>query len=112
MNIVKTGYSIAATIEPTDTICVKAIKTSANTKQIRPICQFAVSSTPSDVAIPFPPLNLKNTGKVCPITTNSPASCTSNAVSKLFQMFPINFAINIDITPFRISQTKVKAAAF
>ena len=34
MNIVSTGYSIAAAIEPTDTICVNIIKTSANTKQI------------------------------------------------------------------------------
>ena len=27
-----------------------------------------------DVATPFPPLNLKNTGKVCPNTTNIPAN--------------------------------------
>ena len=64
MNTVSTGNSIAAAIEPNDTNLVNAISISANTKQINPICQFVINSTPKDVATPFPPLNLKNTGKV------------------------------------------------
>ena len=52
MNNVKTGNSIAAPHEPNDTILVNAINTSANTKQINPICQLLISSTPSDVATP------------------------------------------------------------
>jgi hypothetical protein len=63
MNTVSTGNSIAAAIEPNDTNLVNAININANTKQINPICQFVINSTPRDVATPFPPLNLKNTGK-------------------------------------------------
>ena len=74
MNSVRTGYSIAAAIEPTETICVNAINIRAKTKQIKPICQFDIIKTPSDVATPFPPLNLKNIGKVCPKITATPAT--------------------------------------
>ena len=56
-----------------DTILVNAIKIKANTKQINPIFQLLISKIPNDVATPFPPLNLKNIGKVCPITTAIPA---------------------------------------
>ena len=31
-------------------------------------------NTPMVVAIPFPPLNLRNTGNICPTTTASPAT--------------------------------------
>ena len=56
MNNVKTGNKTAAAHDPKDTILVNAIKTTANTKQINPICQLLISKTPSDVATPFPPL--------------------------------------------------------
>ena len=74
INNTSTGNSIAAPTDPIDTIFVNAINTNANTKQINPICQFVTSSTPNDVATPFPPLNPKNIGNVCPTTTAIPAS--------------------------------------
>ena len=81
MNIVSTGNSIAADTEPSETNLVNAINSKANTKHIKPICQFIINNTPRDVATPFPPLKLKNIGNVCPRTTASPAYCTSNAPS-------------------------------
>ena len=76
MNKVNTGNRIAAEIEPSETIFVTAISASANIKQIKPICQFIIIRTPKDVATPFPPLNSKNIGNVCPITTATAAICT------------------------------------
>ncbi len=63
------------------------ISTNANTRHINPICQFVINKIPNDVATPFPPLNPKNTGKVCPITTVIPAICTSNPLSALCTNF-------------------------
>ena len=103
MNNVKTGNSTAAPHEPNDTILVNTINTSANTKQINPICQLLISNTPSDVATPFPPLKPKNIGNVCPITTAIPAICKSNSLSKFFTMFPTIIAITIETTTFKIS---------
>ena len=73
MKIHNTGNNIAADIDPNDTILETAIINNANTKQINPILQFIIKSTPNDVATPFPPLNLKNIGNVCPKTTITPA---------------------------------------
>ena len=112
MNNVKTGNKTAAAHDPKDTILVNAIKTTANTKQINPICQLLISKTPSDVATPFPPLNPKNIGNVCPKTTAIPAICKSNSLSKFFAIFPTIIAITIEITPFKISHINVIAAAF
>jgi len=89
MNNVKTGNKTAAAHDPKDTILVNTIKTTANTKQINPICQLLISKTPSDVATPFPPLNPKNIGNVCPKTTATPAICTNNPLSASFTKFPI-----------------------
>ena len=89
MNNTSTGNKIAAAIEPTETILVNAIRMSANTKQINPICQFVISKTPSAVATPFPPLKRKNTGKVCPNITNTPANCINKALSKPEKIFPV-----------------------
>ena len=100
MNITRTGNNTAAAIEPTDTILVNAINSNANTKHIKPICQFIIKSTPSEVAIPLPPLNLKKTGKVCPIITNTPASCTNKALSKSLIITPASNAIRTATTPF------------
>ena len=111
-NSINTGYNIAAPTEPNDTILVKNINTNANTKHINPTCQSTISNTPNDVATPFPPLNLKNTGKVCPITANKPAICASNAVSVVSLKFPNTTAIATAITPFKISHIKVIIAAF
>ncbi len=61
---------MAAPQEPNDTILVKAINTKANTKQIKPIFQLLINNIPNEVATPFPPLNPKKIGKVCPITTD------------------------------------------
>ena len=111
INKTSIGNNIAALIEPSETILVSAINTSPKTKQISPICQFVVSNTPTAVATPLPPLNLKNTGNVCPIITNIPASCISNGVLAPLAIFPISNASNIATTPFNISQTNVIAAA-
>lgn len=59
INKTSIGNNIAALIEPSETILVSAINTSPKTKQISPICQFVVSNTPTAVATPLPPLNLK-----------------------------------------------------
>ena len=94
------------------TILVIAIRTKAKTKHISPICQFVISNIPNDVAIPFPPLNPKNIGKVCPTTTKIPASCTNKALSTFCTIFPTSKAIPIATTPFKISQISVISAAF
>ena len=107
-----TGNKIPADIEPTETILVSAIRINANTKHINPICQFIVNRTPNDVAIPFPPLNPKKIGNVCPISTNIPAICTNKALSRFLMIFPAKKAIKIDTTPFNMSQIRVIAAAF
>ena len=112
MNTVSTGNSIAAAIEPNDTNLVNAININANTKQINPICQFVINSTPRDVATPFPPLNLKNTGKVWPNTTNIPANWTNKLESVSFTIFPAIKATKTANTPFKQSHKSVKAAAF
>lgn len=65
---------MAAIIDPKETILVTAIMTKANTKQINPICQLQINRTPKAVATPFPPLNPKKIGKVCPSTTAPAAS--------------------------------------
>ena len=105
MNTVSTGNSIAAAIEPNDTNLVNAININANTKQINPICQFVINSTPRDVATPFPPLNPKNIGNVCPKTTAIPASCTNKALSVFFAIFPTIIANNIATADFMIHST-------
>ena len=113
-NIHNTGNNTAAEIDPNETILVTIIITKANTKQISPNLQLIVRRTPSDVATPLPPLNLKNTGKVCPITTRIPAIWQSIAwiFESAFIIFPIKKAINIATTPFKTSQSNVRAAAF
>ena len=84
----------------------------ATIKQIKPISQFDIIKTPSEVATPLPPLNPKNTGKVWPITTDIPANWTSNALLSILNIYAINNAILIAITPFKMSHTSVMAAAF
>ena len=105
MNNTNTGKSIAAPTDPNDTILLSAISTSANTKHINPICQFVIKSTPKDVATPFPPLNPKNIGNVCPKTTAIPASCTNKALSVFFAIFPTIIANNIATADFMIHST-------
>ena len=73
MNNVNTGNKTAAAHDPTDTILVKAINNTPNTKQINPICQLLIIKIHKEVATPFPPLNPKNIGNVCPSTTAIPA---------------------------------------
>ena len=107
MNNTNTGKSIAAPTDPNDTILLSAISTSANTKHINPICQFVIKSTPKDVATPFPPLNPKNIGNVCPKTTAIPASCTNKALSVFFAIFPTIIANNIATANFLIRSTLV-----
>ena len=107
MNNTNTGKSIAAPTDPNDTILLSAINTSANTKHINPICQFVIKSTPKDVATPFPPLNPKNIGNVCPKTTAIPASCTNKALSVFFAIFPTIIANNIATANFLIRSTLV-----
>ena len=97
---------------PIDTIFVNAIKISANTKQINPIFQFVISNTPNEVATPFPPLNPKNTGNVCPTTTKIPAICTNNALSEFLAIAPTKIAKSIATTPFNVSHKRVQIAAF
>ena len=105
MNNTNTGKSIAAPTDPNDTILLSAISTSANTKHINPICQFVIKSTPKDVATPFPPLNPKNIGNVCPKTTAIPASCTNKALSVFFAIFPTIIANNIATADFMLHST-------
>ena len=95
-----------------DTIFVNTIKIKANTKQINPIFQLLINKIPNDVATPFPPLNPKNIGKVCPITTAIPAICNNNSLLEPEIIFPIIIAKTIATTPFKMSHTSVKAAAF
>jgi len=111
MNIVNIANKIAADIDPNDTILVTAIKATPNIKQINPIFQFIINNIPKLVATPFPPLNPKNTGNVCPITTSMAAICANNAAFLLL-IFAINIAKSTATTPFNISQTQVNAAAF
>ena len=91
------GNKIAAQIEPSDTILDIAIIANAKTKHISPIFQLTIKSTPSDVATPFPPLNLKNIGKVWPITTSTPAVNTniSSLSTEAFVIFATSRAISI-----------------
>ena len=85
--------------------------TRAKTKQINPICQLISNNIPSDVATPFPPLNPKKIGKVCPITTAIAAICTNKALSTSLTIQPSSIAIKIATIPFKMSQIKVSAAA-
>ena len=73
INKVNIGNSTAALIDPTETILVIAIITTANTKHIRPIFQFVINKTPKAVAIPLPQKKKKKIGNVCPTTTSIPA---------------------------------------
>ena len=66
------GKLIAATIDPKETNLVMA-----NTKIKIDIANKApsvciASMIPSNVAIPFPPLNPAKTGKMCPMTAAIP----------------------------------------
>ena len=112
INNTNTGNKTAAPTDPIDTILVRTIKTNANTKQINPIFQLVINKTPNDVATPFPPLKLKNTGNVCPITTRIPAICTNNDLSEFFAIAPTIIANIIAATPFNASHKRVKTAAF
>ena len=66
INNVNTGNKIAAPTDPIDTILLIAIITIAKIRQIKPIFQFIIINTPSEVATPLPPLNSKKIGNVCP----------------------------------------------
>ena len=112
INIVSIGYKTAASIEPTDTIFVNAIIITAKIKHIKPIFQFKVIKTPSAVATPFPPLNSKNIGNVCPSIAKNPAIYSNNVSSTSVQIRPASIATTIAITPFSTSHTNVNAAAF
>ena len=112
MNNTKTGNNIAAAIEPTETILVIIININAKIKHINPIFQLTKSNTPSDVATPFPPLNPKNTGKVCPTIDAIAANCTNTSLFSYLNIFPINTAKRIATIPFKISQTRVSNATF
>ena len=59
--------------DPNDTYFETAIIKTAKTMTIKPIFQSKHKIAPRLVATPFPPLNLKNTGKICPKTTNTAA---------------------------------------
>ena len=112
INIINIANKTAAEIDPSDTILVSAINANANNKQINPIFQLIKRIIPKLVATPFPPLNSKNTGYVCPITTNSAAISTSIALLVFLNILPKRIAINIETIPFNMSQTRVKTAAF
>ena len=64
------------------------------------------------MATPFPPLNPKNTGNVCPTTTKIPAICTNNALSEFLAIAPTKIAKSIATTPFNVSHKRVQIAAF
>ena len=51
----------------TNTIIIKAAK------QVSAKTGFIASIEPKEVATPFPPLNPKNAGQLCPITTATTA---------------------------------------
>ena len=111
-NNTNTANKTAVEIEPKETIFVSAIIARANTKQISPIFQFINITIPKLVATPLPPLNLKNTGKVCPTITKNAANSTKIAGFISFTIFPTITAINTDTTPFNISHTSVSSATF
>ena len=69
VNTITIGAVIDAITEPRDTYLVITMKMTPINKQINPVGQLSTSNTPKDVATPFPPLNPKNTGKLCPKTT-------------------------------------------
>ena len=102
---------IAAEIDPNDTILVIAINDKAKIKQINPIFQLIIKIIPKLVATPLPPLNPKNIGYVCPITTNRAAISTRIALLEFLAITPTNNDINTATIPFNISHTNVSTAA-
>lgn len=63
-------------------------------------------NTPSVVATPLPPLNLRNIGNICPRTAAKATNPKPNPV------MPTNLATNTGNNPFKISPSKTKIAAF
>ena len=115
MKIQMIGNKIAPAIDPTETILVKAINTKPKIKQIKPTSQFNTNNAPIPVATPFPPLNLKKIGKVCPTIANTAATWQRIAFDPSGQtsapnMFPNNNPSKTAPTPLSKSQTKVKIA--
>jgi len=66
------GEKIATTIEETDTYLktAKIINQRENIKN--EIFKSSAKNTPIAVATPFPPLNFRKTGQICPTTTKKP----------------------------------------
>lgn len=74
----KTGAATAATIAASDEI-LKIANTHSHTKrEAVATCQESANNTPTAVATPLPPLNLRKIGNICP---NKTASATSAVIS-------------------------------
>lgn len=89
----------AARIEPKDEYLVIMTVRNQTIKQETASIGLIAKMTPKDVATPFPPLNLKNIVKICPIIAVIPTTSTNNAGKFIFM------AMNVGKNPFRVSMS-------
>ena len=65
-------------MEPSEIKRVVAIMMTAEIMEMRPATGKQAVMTPQEDATPLPPLNLKNTGQLCPMIQASPAIRTAH----------------------------------
>src|SRR2546430_15972224 len=70
------GADTTARSEPSEECLVMATTTTHTAPATAAAGQERASSAPNEVAIPFPPLNLRNTEQLCPAIAPSPPAHT------------------------------------
>ena len=105
--------SIAAPIEPKETYRVKATMITKKPRHTKAMIQLAINSTVTPVRAPFPPLNPKYTGQLCPITAPAPAAkrLTQVLASPGCAYTPSSKPTRQAMIPFNISPARTNAAA-
>lgn len=91
---------IAAKIEPKEEYLVIITVINHTVKQESASIGLIARTTPSDVATPLPPLNLKNTVKMCPKIAVIPTIRTNSAGKSNF------IAISVGRKPLKVSTSK------
>ena len=94
----------AAVIEPRDIFLDTPATITAIRAAAKVLGQLIAMAAPIKVATPLPPLNLKITGYICPITT----AANANIAPRLLNL---PCAIVTATRPLSISITRVQAAA-
>lgn len=106
------GKTMEAPSEPTETIRVAAAKIRKTTTATAKLFGVKINSTPAEVAIPFPPWNRSQQGKLCPKTAAKPAAiCEISELASKQANIPLKASRIKTAKPAGLPKTRTALAA-